>query len=420
MGWGSGWRRRTAMAGAFVLFGTALVLPGTFATGEMGDTFGTEGILRLHFGAQDYFRFVPADGGDPTQTNVSGSSCKASLTPVAPSTANLVALSPTPSTASVGFQPKVDSLGIKTAAEGGGTSCSQVNGTSQALTISLAGVLADKVADLAELDIEFKFNAKVKAEMFLDGSSVGTQVFDCLHSDCGPDSGGSDNYRLLITGFLFDAIKLSVDPSTPAGAFSLEGGADGGPIGPVGETLPDNKGDSIFRISGADGILDCNQTAPTETGGPGEPDATLTRGDNTDASGCQKILYTLETSSDSDSQDVVFIKDLSQQPKASFVIEIDWDAQPESYPLAAVQVDETPDTPEGLYDPEWCDGTFDKDNIQGSTPSLSQASQDAGQHWCVAYEEAHSVGNEQAPNYEKRTTYFFGEGDPLFTLPKLG
>ena len=391
------WRQRFAVLGAVALIAAAtLVVPGTFATGQVGTgdgPFGTAGILRLHLGAQDYFRFDPSGGGDPTQTNiVPGSGCKVSL-----ANSSLV-------TATVGGGNGAalglvsDGLGVRQLQEGNGTPCGQVNGTAQSMTIALAGVLGNKVADRAELDIEGKYNAKVKAEMFMDGSPVATQMFGTgAASDSGPDSGDGDNYRIEIENVLFDAIRLSVDPSTPTGAFSLEGGADGTASGAVGSTLASDTKDSLFRISGAEGVLNCGETV-TETGAPGEPDATVQRLNNAE---CRKVLYSLDSTSDTDSEDIHFVKDLSDQPNASFFVTIDWDNEVAQYPLPGVLVDEGT----GPYTADWCDGTF----ASPAVPAGGTA------HWCVRKETAESAGT----NSVHRTTYLFGFGDPLFTLPKL-
>ena len=170
MGWIAGWKRRAAMAAAAALVGAmAIVLPGTFAAGENVAAFGSSGILRLHLGAQDYFRLDPTGGGDPTaQTNiVPTSGCKVGL-----SNSSLVAVTVTPASgAGAGALGLVaDGLGVRQNQEGNGTPCGQVNGTAQSMTIALTGTLADRVADRAELDIEGKFNVKVRADLFLDGS----------------------------------------------------------------------------------------------------------------------------------------------------------------------------------------------------------------------------------------------------------
>jgi hypothetical protein len=396
MGLLKAWRRRAAMLAAVALVGAAAVaLPGTFASGTDEGTFGSAGILRLHLGSQDYFRFDPSDGGDPTQTNiVPTTGCKVAL-----SNGSLVGVTVTPTGVNPGaLGLTADGLGVRQLQEGNGTPCGQVNGTAQSITIALAGTLAGRVADRAELDIEGKFNVKVRAQMYLEGSLVATQVLGTgLNSDSGPDSGDGDNYRFEIADVLFDAVKLSVDPSTPSGAFSLGGGADGTALGAVGSTLASGQSDSIFRISGAEGVLNCGETV-TETGAPGEPDATLQRLNN---AGCQKILFSLESSVDGDSQDVHFGKDLSSQPDASFFVAVDWDNEPAQYPLPAALVDEG----SGPYTPEWCDGSF-------ASPTLPAGST---VHWCVRKEAAESAGADQV----HRTTYFFGFGDPLFTLPKL-
>ncbi len=389
MRWVTGWQRRVTMVGVFALVGAAIMLPRMSASGGTFETFGSAGILRLHTGAQDYFRFDPSNGSDPTQTNIGATNCKVGLTPVAPSTASLVTLSQTPTTtgSAVGFH--TDGLGVKVLNEGSGVPCGQVNSTGQSLTIALAGVLSGKVAYYADLDVEIKFTGtKVRADMSLKGVPQGFLLFDCTSptADCGPDS--ADNYRLQITGFEFDAIKLSTP--TTGGAFSLKGGSDGG-------------AETTIHISGAEGTLACNQTA-TETGGPGEPSATVQR---INATGCSGLIpYSLDSSSDADSQDVSFVKDISENPNDSFYATIDWAPEPAQYALAPTTVDEGG----GQYTPKWCDGTF-------ASPSLP-ADYTATMHWCVRKETAESAG--PPAQYVHRITYYFGFGDPLFSNGLLG
>ena len=145
-------------------------------------------------------------------------------------------------------------------------------------------------------------------------------------------------------------------------------------------------------------MLNCGDTV-IETGGPGDPDVTVQRLSNDD---CEKVPYVLESSADADTQDVHFGKDLTTQTTASFFVTIDWENEVAQYPLPGTLVDEGT----GTYTPEWCNGTF-------ASPTLPAPGSD--EHWCVRKESAESAGTDQV----HRTTYFFGVGDPLFTLPKL-
>ncbi len=89
-----------------------------------------------------------------------------------------------------------DGLGVKINSEGNGQSCGRADGTAQVLTLALAGPVADREIDFAELDIEGKFNAQVRAELYLDGVLMHTEDLPTgSRSDSGPDSGDNDNYR---------------------------------------------------------------------------------------------------------------------------------------------------------------------------------------------------------------------------------
>src|SRR5439155_926882 len=167
------------------------------------------------------------------------------------------------------------SIGVQVKGEGNGTPCGQANGTSQALTLSLTGALANKSMDEAQLDIEGKFGVTVQAQLSLNGAVVKTETqLISGSSDSGPDSGPSDNYRWKLPSsgtVYFDEIKLSV-VSPAAGAFSLEAGGDGTPAIPNSYSAKLNGTlDSLFHITNVGGILQCGATTPTEGGSNGEP-----------------------------------------------------------------------------------------------------------------------------------------------------
>jgi hypothetical protein len=400
MSWISGWRRRIALAGAVALIGVgAVVLPTTFAAGDLGtgDTLGEAGILRLHLNSDgNYFRYEP-DSGSPVTTNITTSSCAASVA------SGLVSVTVTPSTATLGNSDY--SLGSKSNGEGNAQKCGQVNGPTESIKIALAGALVNHSIDRAELDIGFKYNVIVLAELRSNGTLVGTETLAGSGPDSGNDAGAADNTRWVISGVLFDSITLKLASNSPSkGAFGLEGGHDLTPPATIGQLLGTN--DSIFRISSAEGVLDCGGTA-TETGSTDEPDATLQRLDNADGSTCEKIPYVLESSSDADSQNVHFGKDLSNQAGASFFVKVDWENETAQYPLPDAQVDEG----SGPYTPQWCNGTWTSDTTF-TNPSLPAGST---VHWCISKESAESAGTGQV----HRITYFYGTGDPIYLLQKL-
>ena len=127
-----------------------------------------------------------------------------------------------------------------------GTSCSHVDASrGEALTVALAGKLAEGLVHRAELDIEVRSGAKIVATLFngttaagtfelRSGSSIvsgqgsttpGSPIFNCsggYHSNLSSESGSSgtsDNCRWVFNG-LFDKVTLTAK----AGSFSLEGG----------------------------------------------------------------------------------------------------------------------------------------------------------------------------------------------------
>ena len=219
---------------------------------------------------------------------INTSGCRATL-----ATANrLVTLTPGPSGATLG--QRRDSIGTQFN-EGNGEPCAQVNNTGpngQSLVLSLgSGIGIDgALVDWAEIDFERKYDGVVRAQFFAggpQGTSVGQMLLGCSAtlSDCGPDSGDGDNFRLDTQNppggqpspEPFDTIVLSLDASGPSnGAFSLEGGADGTAPGPVGSTLSVNPNDSLFHVITRetityDGILDCADTATVPVPSPSGP-----------------------------------------------------------------------------------------------------------------------------------------------------
>jgi hypothetical protein len=109
------------------------------------------------------------------------------------------------------------------------------------LTLSLNGELTGKAIIYAEIDLGFKFNGNAVLQLKKGGPSgtdVGTVTVPCNgQSDCGPDSGGDDNLRVILDPETdsqisgpFDTIIIS--SGTSGGAVSLEGG-----LGGTGDTL---------------------------------------------------------------------------------------------------------------------------------------------------------------------------------------
>jgi hypothetical protein len=382
---------RTRIIGVLgaVAVGTAL-LPGAVASGSNGSSTAIEGggVLQLHFGNDgQYVKFQPPSGTgqQPTQQAITEKKCVATM----PSLLNITP-QPAPPAGALGLFD--NGLGVNVAGEGSGTPCGRVDGPSQALTLSLGGPLAGKLVSFAELDIEGKFNVTVLAQAYQGNAPVGSvQLKTGTSSDSGPDSADGDNYRWRIEPAKpFDTLVLSVDPTTPNGAFSLEGGGDGTAPGPLGTALGTK--DSLFQLSDFTGVLDCGQTAPT-VGGSGSPAATLARGQN---ASCQKIPYALRTADDGHEQSVLLDKVLGNQAGANFTLTIAWDPESASNPLPATKIDydgPAGNPPQAAF---WCGGTT---AAPVSVP---------GQAWCLTSQQASLVGGGKVQLTER----YFGFGDP--------
>jgi hypothetical protein len=368
------------------------------------------GLLRLHLGTSDYFRFEPVEGAVRTQ-GITSSGCAATLA----ASPQLVSLTPGPTGATLG--ERRDSIGVRLN-EGGGEPCAQVNNTGpngQRLTLALGAApeLEGALVDWAEVDIERKYDGVVRAAFFAggpQGTPAGTLLLGCAPnlSDCGPDSTDGDNFRLDTKSppggqpspDPFDTIVLSLDASGPSnGAFSLEGGADGTAPGPVGSTLSVNRNDSLFHVVDQEvityeGTLDCSDTATVAV--PSDPSSAATsssvaRMENKEGS-CQLVPYTLEAAYDSGTgqQTVDFVVGLTGQETAEFEWVLEWDPEPAVYPLAETTTIDFGDGPEPL---QWCGGTYDPD---GLTPDLRMADvvPITGLGGCLAYQEQALAGGQ--------------------------
>jgi hypothetical protein len=372
---------------------TAATEPAPFTPPEIG-------VLRLHTGAADYFRFDAADGAGGytagTPSTFTASSC------VLSGPADLAAVSVVlPATrGQVGFVD--DGLGIKAKGEGNGQPCGRVDGLGQALALDLSGSLADLEVDYAELDIEGKFDVVVVADLYLDGDLVGFETLGTgSHSDSGPDSADGDNYRWRIPAegtAIFDRLVLRVDPSTPGGGFSLHGGADGTAAIPAGDgglggLLGTN--DSLFHVTDIDGVLDCGDQATA--GASGDPTAALDRLANELGSDddCVPIPYLLRTNDSGAEQTVDLEKDLGAQAALGprFSMTITWEPEAATYPVVRVtQIDYG----SGPHDVQWCDGT-------PADPELP-----AGELWCLVSQTADLVATDSI----RVTESYRGAGDP--------
>ena len=383
--------RNVGLLGAVVL--AAAALPGAAAAGGGSSAaIGGGGVVQLHLGNDaDYVRFSPpTDSGQPSPPDQPITSKKCLATLAASSLLNITS-EPAAPAGEVGLFDH--SVGVKVAGEGVGTPCSRVDGLSQALRLSLSGSLKGGLMSSAELDIEGKSGVTVLAQAYAGSTLVGSsQLPTGPLSDSGPDSADGDNFRWLIQPSLpFDSLRLSVDPSTPGGSFSLEGGADGTTPLPGGVGAALGTSDSIFQLAFT-GVLDCGQSAPTVGGGT-TPKVDLTRGQNAQ---CQKIPYLLRTDKTGSAQSVLLAKVLGSQVDANFTMTTVWQPEPAVNPLPTTTIDY--DGP-GVNPPtpmKWCLGT-----TASPLPVPDQA-------WCLVSQQVSLVGDGKVQLTER----YFGFGDP--------
>jgi hypothetical protein len=239
------------------------------------------------------------------------------------------------------------------------TACGRVSTTSTAteslqidVNVGRPAGAYKPVATSAFLDLEVKGNAKIQATTSLNGvqngvyelqagtsigsaptlmSSVSSDDTHVANPNCGAvidpldDDGYKDNCRFAISvpswlgpddGKVFDSITLKA----LQGSFSLEGGADGVVL-PLPPTAFPQKG-SIFELAG--GVLDCSAKTDIIQGNPSTstPSVYVAQlGTLANGSPCtQGVPFTLTNGPSS----ITFLKNLSQQPLAQFVVNPTW------------------------------------------------------------------------------------------------
>jgi hypothetical protein len=195
----------------------------------------------------------------------------------------------------------------------------------------------------AEIDLGFKFNGNAVLQLKKGGALVDTVTVPCSSaSDCGPDSGGGDNRRVILwldaaddpgagawyeeqIAGTFDTIVIKPGSSSSKGVVSLEGGSNGAPAGPVGSSLGTT--DTLFiLVQPFDGEIDCGETEPLDEGG----DATteITRGFDTSGE-CKGpadgLLFNFESGMEGDELFVDFITEpVDGDTLAQFLEVITW------------------------------------------------------------------------------------------------
>ena len=358
---------RWSLAGVVGLIAVVslLVIP---AFGD-GPVFGDVGVLRLHLNSDgDRLVYDPSTGADLTQA-LSQTSCKLSS-----SGASLLSIVGTSAYASkkpfAGL--KDHRIGVGQNYEGTGEPCARINkDLGQVLTLSLTGSLAGQTLGYAEIDLGFKYNGSATLLIKKGATLVSTVTVPCSGlSDCGPDSGGSDNERVILylagttpppagtwqsfpVAGVFDTIVIKPAASTPCStcktamggsshskdnAVSLEGGFNGALPGPLGVSLGTN--DTVFKVVAAfDGELDCTETT---TLGGGDAVQQITRGNDTDG-GCKGPVNGLLFNFDSGVEGSRLFVDMVTEPVegaavAQFLETITWSfASPPDVPGGAAQ-----------------------------------------------------------------------------------
>jgi len=402
--------RKVALLGALV---GALGLVGIANRAEAADPpqftlppFSADaGVLHLHMGGtSDFFRYDAKSGS----SYVPG-------TPEPLITSSCLVVAPVPSSMTITSTPNggatkgavglvSHSIGVSVKGEGNGTPCGQVNGTSQSLDLTLAGTLLHKTMDFAELDIEGKFAVKVKAELYMDNTLVGTEFHTTGGPDSGPDSNSNDNFRFRMPAaspsqIVFNRIKLSVDPSTPSGAFSVEGGSDWAQPKPgsYGASLTPPTSDSLFHITDAEGVLGCGGNA-SEGGTVGAPTIAVTLQNtppdpSTGDQGCKQVPYLLTASNDSGTQVVGFQK-LGGEDNV-YNATLIWPVETSAYPIPPTQISYADGS---LHPLLWCNGT-----------NLAPIAL-ADEPWCLYDHQTVSAGT----GLMKVTEKLLGKGDPVY------
>lgn len=206
----------------------------------------------------------------------------------------------------------------------------------QSLTFALGSFFDDSFQiNLAEVDVEGKFNADLGYSYSLDGQGGSVTVSLPNTSDNGPDSGpGDNNIALIEPPTNFDTVTFMPAGSESA-AIAIEGGGDGivaggtlrGDLG-VNQTLFD-----LVTVETWDGELNCGdvvvETRDPEQEGPAD-EISLGRGLNLKSSECGLVPYTFQIEADA----VLFDTNVEGEDGANFLVRIDWDpADPEIDPF---------------------------------------------------------------------------------------
>jgi hypothetical protein len=246
-------------------------------------------------------------------------------------------------------------LGVKGKASNG-TNCGRVEpGESLKVTLGTGLKLTNGdpagsglIVTAAELDIDGKGNALVRANLFKGTTQVGYALLStqaASGSDSGPDSTSNDNFAFPINAAMpactsptpaagqvcgsfapFTSLALSTSTG-PSGSpsFSLEGGRTADPRSTYSwdsSKLRTNTSDSVFKLQQSDGILFCGDTVQAGNGTD-----SFTRGaNNKDGSTCVVVGYDYNNTVDTNTgvKTVELLWDTVSQPAATFTLTQTW------------------------------------------------------------------------------------------------
>jgi hypothetical protein len=341
------------------LVGLALLGAGA-AFAQTPEGLPDEGVLRLRLGPVDQLVWETPSTTDvnPTQsiddrrslTGRASDKCLLQLGPVG-SPPNLLDITAgVPATNKPGFA--FDRIGVFSRGSGErarGVDCARV-GANESLTLRLAGALVGRLAHRAELNVEVKQNARIRAVLRLGGiptqtfelrsgggivagegsSEPGSQIFNCApSSDSGPDAGDLDHCRWVIDG-LWDSLELT----TLAGEWSLAGGSrhEDDDYHRDHESRRDFHAciqDTLIFLTRASGVLDCGDSTITAGDGDASALATGLRLENATGTECTPIPYFLS----SNGNRVTFLKELSGQTDIATIFKIEWLQEAAGFPI---------------------------------------------------------------------------------------
>ncbi|HVR79865.1 MAG TPA: hypothetical protein VMS99_15920 [Acidimicrobiia bacterium] len=337
-----GWRWPLAGVAGLMVAISLFVIP---AMGQ-GPVTEEVGVLHLHLNSDgDRFVFDAVAPGPNLVQTLSQTNCKLSS-----SGASLVGV--VGSGDQLNKKPfaglKDHRIGVGQNGEGNGEPCARINkDLGQALALSLVGQLDGQSIGYAEIDLGFKFDGDALLQLKKGGPSgivVDTVTVACSGgSDCGPDSGGSDNERVILyldpaddpgdgdwqafaIDDAFDTVVIEPGNAASSGVVSLEGGFSGAAPGPLGANL--GTSDTLFQVVEAfDGEIDCGDTVSL---GGGDATSQITRGTDLDG-GCKGpedgLLFNFESGVEGDRLFVDFITepvDADPDTVAQFLEVITW------------------------------------------------------------------------------------------------